>query len=281
MSNPSFKDKSIWITGASSGIGKSLFLELAKKEPQAYFVLSARREQLLNELIIQSQLPSHRCLILPYDAQTLTDEQANEMVSKIISRFKAIHYIFHNAGVSTRYYIKDSFKTDVDKRVMQINFFSAITLTKAALPQMIKQNQGHLIVITSIFGKLGWPERSAYAASKHALHGYFDSLRTEFVSNNIKVTLVVPGAVNTELAQHAVRASGETYNKADPTLRSGMSAEVCAQKIIAAALKQRNEVCFGGKEVLLVYLKRISPNFLIRLAARMAKNIRSNEDKHK
>jgi short-subunit dehydrogenase len=142
---------------------------------------------------------------------------------------------------------------------MEVNFFGTVALTKALLPHFIAQKSGHFGVITSLVGKFGSPYRSAYAASKHALHGFFDSLRAEQFTDNIAVTMICPGFIRTQISVNAITGDGSTLNEMDDAQANGMSAETCAEQIYTALRKRKEEVYIGGKEVLAVYLKRFSP----------------------
>ena len=148
---------------------------------------------------------------------------------------------------------------------MEVNFFGAITLTKFILPQWQKQQSGHLVVISSLVGKFGTPLRSTYAASKHALHGYFDSLRAEVWRDNIQVTLICPGYVNTPISFNALTATGEKLNQMSENQAQGISPEQCAKGIVKAIKNNKEEVYIGKIEVLAIYLKRFFPNIFSKL----------------
>ena len=179
-----FNNKVIWITGASSGIGKSLALELSKQNTK--LILSSRNEAALNAVKNECKTPEN-VVVLPLDLQDYN--QMTSKVTKALSLFGTIDILFNNGGISQRSLAKDTL-ISVDKKIMDINYLGTVALTKALLPHFIEQNKGHFVVTTSIVGKVGTPLRSSYAASKHALHGFFDSLRAEVYNNNIDVTLV-------------------------------------------------------------------------------------------
>ena len=142
---------------------------------------------------------------------------------------------------------------------MEVNYFGAVALTKAVLPVMQKQQSGHIVAISSIAGKFGFYWRSAYAAAKHALQGFFESLYLEEAKNNIHVTLVFPGKINTPISMSAINEKGEAHDEMDHNQETGMSAELCAQKIIRAIDKKKQEVLIGNKEIWAVYIKRYCP----------------------
>lgn len=150
----------------------------------------------------------------------------------------------------------------VVRRIMEVNFFGAVQLTKAVLPSMLNREQGHIVVVSSVSGKIGTPGRSTYSASKHALHGWFDSLRAEVHDEGVRVTLVCPGYVKTNIAQNALREDGSTRKNAEA---KGISPEKCAQTIVEAIEQEKAETYVGRWEVLGIYLKRFVPSLLRRI----------------
>jgi short-subunit dehydrogenase len=255
-----FKNKVCWITGASSGIGEGIAKELAKEG--AKIILSARKIDELNRVNAALQLPVNDTLVLPMDM--LEPAKFPEKLAEVIQKFGQIDFIFHNAGISQRGMMIDT-PVAVDRQVMELNFMSVVELTKVVLPQMFKQNSGHFVVTSSIAGKVGTPMRSAYCASKHALHGYFDALRAELWPQNIGVTMICPGYIKTNISYNAVGSNGEKFGKMDKNQEAGMSVERCAEKIISAVNADKREVYIGGKEVLAVYLKRFFPSILAKI----------------
>jgi short-subunit dehydrogenase len=146
---------------------------------------------------------------------------------------------------------------------MDINYLGTVALTKALLPHFIHQNKGHFVVTSSIVGKVATPLRSSYSASKHALHGFFDSLRAEVHQNNIKVTLVCPGFVQTNVSLNALTGDGTPQNKTGKGTLNGLTSEAFAKKLLKAVISQKQEVYIGGfKEKLGVYTKRFFPKLL-------------------
>jgi len=156
-------------------------------------------------------------------------------------------------------------RLEVDRRIMEVNFFGAVTLTKLILPSMLSRKSGHIVVISSVMGKLGTPYRTAYAASKHALHGFFDSLRAELWDQGIRVTMVCPGFVRTNISINALKGDGSTFGSIDAAQAAGMGPEDCAEKIVRAIEAERNEVYMGGKEILGVYLQRFVPDLFEKI----------------
>lgn len=259
-----FKDKVVWITGASSGIGEALSIAFAAAG--ARLILSARRTDELQRVKRSLQVSDKDCLILPLDLEQ--PESFPNKVSQVLNYFNRLDIVVHNGGISQRSWIKDT-PLAIDHKVMAINYFGPVALTKAILPHFLEQKQGHFVVISSLVGKFGTPLRSAYAASKHALHGFFDSLRAETWRESIQVTIICPGYIRTDISVNAITDTGEKHNRMDKNQQQGMAPEVCAEKILQAVAGGKQEVVIGGKETLSIYLKRFLPGLLNRLVKKI------------
>ncbi len=254
--------KVVWVTGASSGIGEALSRELARRG--ARLILSARREEKLRALAQECSGEEH--LVLALD---LADSATLEAAAKrALERFGAVEIMIHNGGVSQRALVRDT-DPAVDRRLLEVNYLGAVTLTKALLPTMLERGGGHFVVISSLVGKFGTPLRSSYSASKHALHGFFDSLRAELWGQGIRVTLVCPGFIRTPLPVHALTGDGSPQGTMDRAQLRGMAPEVCARRILRAVEREKEEVLIGGREVWAVYLKRWLPRFFSRVIRRV------------
>jgi len=260
-----FINKVVWITGASSGIGKSLAIELSKQPVK--LILSSRNEAALTQVKNECNNPSN-VKIIPLDL-----EDYNSLAFKVdqaLKLFDGIDILFNNGGISQRALVKDT-SIAVDKRIMDINYLGTVALTKAMLPHFIQKNSGHFVVTTSIVGKIGTPFRSSYSASKHALHGFFDSLRAEVYKNNINITLACPGFVQTNVSLNALTGDGTPQEKMDSATKNGLTSEFFSKKLITAVQKEREEVYIGGfKEKLAVYTKRFLPKLLSIMIRKMA-----------
>ncbi|WP_456378749.1 SDR family oxidoreductase, partial [Lutibacter sp.] len=235
-----FTDKIVWITGASSGIGKSLAIELSKQ--QVKLILSSRNETALN-LVKNACENLSNIKLLPLDL-----EDYNSLKSKTaeaLKLFNGIDILFNNGGISQRSLVKDT-SIAVDKRIIDINYLGTIALTKALLPHFIEKNNGHFVVISSIVGKIGTPLRSSYSASKHALHGFFDSLRAEVYQNNIHVTLACPGFVQTNVSLNALTGDGTPQNKMNKATKNGLTSEKFVKLLLKAVKNKKQEVYIGG-----------------------------------
>jgi len=255
------KEKVVWITGASSGIGEALAKEFARSG--SILLLSARNEESLKK--VKSSLENE--FAAKVEILVLDLEKADELVGKAneaLAVFGHIDILVHSGGISQRSMALDT-SIEVDRRIMEINFFGAVALTKAILPAMLKNGFGQIVPISSLTGKFGSPYRSGYAASKHALHGFFDSLRAENYNKNILVTLVTPGFIRTNISYNAVTANGEALKQMDDAQEKGMAPEVCARIIVSGVSKGKNEILVGGREKFGVYIKRFFPNWFAKV----------------
>ena len=253
-----------WITGASSGIGEELCKQLAAKG--MFIILSARSEQKLLEL--QAQLPHpEKHLVLPLDLEHTSNIQ--ESVKKVIDSLGQIDFVYHCGGISQR---AEAWETDleVDRRIMEINYFGTVALTKAVLPYMQARKSGHIVAISSIAGKFGFYLRSAYSASKHALHGFFESLSLEEAKNNIKVTIACPGKINTPISMSAVGKDGKAHGVMDHNQATGMPVDECVRQLLVAVQKNKREVLIGNKEIKAVTLKRFLPRIFWKVIAKQS-----------
>lgn len=253
-----FKDKTVWITGASSGIGKALALALARK--QARLILSSRNVGRLEQV-------REACLAHTQQAtvQALDLEQYHlipGIATKVLEQHPKIDLLINNGGVSQRALAMDT-SLAVDKRIMDINFMGTVALTKAVLPSMLKHDIGHIATITSLVGKFGTPLRSTYSASKHALHGFFDALRAELQQDghDIHISLIAPGYIRTQVSINALTGNGAPQDSMDEATQQGLPPEIFAQKALRAIQKQKRECYIGQKEIWAVYLKRFFPGY--------------------
>lgn len=253
----SFENKVIWITGASSGIGESLAYALADRG--ARIILSSRRKEKLQKVKTNCAGSGDHIHIIPLDlAET---EQLPHKAEEALNLYGHIDYLFNNGGISQRSEVVDT-QMDVIRRVMEINFFGTVALTKGVLPSMIERESGHIIITSSVMGKFGTRQRSTYAASKHALHGYFDCLRQEIYNKNIAVTLLCPGFVKTDVTYNMLKADGRKHGMLGDGQGKGMDPDVFADKALSKIAKKKQEIYIGGKEVWAVYLKRLVPRLL-------------------
>lgn len=255
-----FTNQVVWITGASSGIGEALALAFAKSG--AKLVLSARRRDELER--VARACATKDVLIHPLDLGSGSTFEND--VAQVLERFGRIDVVIHNGGISMRALVKDT-SMDVQRRIMEVNYFGTIALTKACLPPMLAARRGHFVAVSSVMGKLGTPFRSAYAASKHALHGYFDCLRAEVADTGLDVTLICPGFVSTNVSKNALTGDGAPTHQTGQDIANGVPPEVAAEQIVAAVAARKSEAYVGrwGKDRLALTLKRFAPGVLERL----------------
>lgn len=252
----SMKNKVIWITGASSGIGEALAYELS--ELGAKIILSARREDALLKVKSNCKF-AENATILPLD---LTQFDSLENITKnALSIYGRIDILVNNGGLSQRSLIIDT-KFEVYQQMIDVNYLGTIKLTKHLLPYFIAQKSGHFVTITSLMGKFASPYRSGYCGAKHALHGFFDALRMEHEKDNVNVSIICPGFIQTNVAKNALTGDGTALQKEDNATENGMPVEKCATQIITAIKKKRFETYIGGKEKYGIYLKRFFPKLL-------------------
>jgi short-subunit dehydrogenase len=260
-----FSNKVVWITGASSGIGKALAIELSKLN--ATLILSSRKITAL-ELVKQACADPLKVKILELD---LEDSKAlHQKATAAITLFGGVDILVNNGGISQRSFAKDT-NSSVDKRIMDVNYLGTIALTKALLPHFIAKKRGHFVTTTSVVGKIGTPLRSSYAASKHALHGFFDSLRAEVYEDDISVTLVCPGFVTTNVSRNALTGDGSPQETMDKATQNGIAPQHFA-KLMAKAIKNKKEEVYiaGFKEKLAVFVKRMFPKLLSKMIRKLS-----------
>jgi len=259
----SLKDQVVWITGASSGIGEALACGMSRQG--AKLIMSGRRIAELERVKNNCAHPDNVC-ILPLD---LTDSANLEAkVPAAIALFGHIDIMVHNGGISQRALIADT-AIVVHREVMELNYFSYIILTKALLPHFIERGSGYFVVTSSVMGKIGTPMRAAYAAAKHALHGYFDCLRAEVGKNGIKVTILTPGYIHTPIS--VISGDGSFLSSKSEQINGGFSADKAAGQIIKAIQNETYEPYIGkfiSEERLALFVKRFMPRVFTRLIAR-------------
>jgi short-subunit dehydrogenase len=263
---PTLQNKVIWVTGASSGIGEALVYELAKEG--AKIILSARRADELQRVAANAKLqPSEYC-ILPLDLNAADSFESKK--NEAMKLFGHIDILINNGGVSQRSLAKDT-SIAVDRQIMEVNYFGTVALTKALIPDFIKQRGGLFVVVTSAVGKFGSPWRSGYSASKHALHGFFDSLRAELYNDGIRILLVCPGFIQTNVSVNALTGSGEKLGSMDAATANGLTANECARQIINAVKSGKEEIVVAGiKERFAVFMKRFFPGIFSNMIRKMA-----------
>ena len=258
-----FKDKTIWITGASSGIGKALAIELAAQG--ARLILSSRKRAALEEVALHISHPDTQ--ILPLDLQD--HNGLDQLIRDNQPLLATVDILINNGGISQRSKVVDTdFK--VYKKLMDVNYLGSVMLTLGILPFFTKKNMGQYVVISSMAGKFGVPVRSGYSASKMALHGFFDAMRAELMHTAISVTIVCPGYIKTDISKNALTASGEAQGTMDEAQRKGMPLDIMVPKVLEAIEQKRDEIHIGGfKEVKMAgLLSRLFPKTFKKIIAK-------------
>lgn len=265
-----FSNKIVWITGGSSGIGKELAVQLSNMG--CTLILTARRKELLED--VKKQCGNADVRIYPYDLSNI--DGIDEFSDKVQKEVGAIDILINNAGISAWSSV-DETKFNVYQEVMNLDFYSVVKLTQTVLPSMILRNSGQIVANTSLLGKFTIKKRSVYASAKHALQGFMDSLRAEVYDKNIKVNVVAPGFVKTEVGIKALTGDGSAYgsnNRGHDT--KGMEVSKAAKMIINAIQKNKRETyiipafSFSGFALM---LSRYAPG----LAAILARNYDEEE----
>ena len=248
-----YTDQVVWITGASSGIGEAVSYAFAQEG--AHVILSARRKEELERVRANCPDPL-KVTIIPLDVSDY--KSIDRKVKLVIDKLGRMDVLFNNAGISQRALVKDT-NLEVYKNIMDVNYMGSVAMTKAVLPYMIKQQSGHIAVVSSLTGKFSTALRTGYAASKHALHGFFDGLRTEVYNDKIKVTIICPGFVKTHVSENALKGDGVPQKKMDDAIAHGLEPDYVAGKILKGMKAGKEEIYIAGKEMMGVYLKRFFP----------------------
>ena len=259
-----FTNKVVWLTGASSGIGKATALALS--ENGAKVIISSRNISKLEKVKELCKFPENVKIL-----QVDLDDYHNleKLVKEAISLFGRVDILINNGGISQRSLAIDT-GIIVDSQIFKTNYFGTVALSKALLPYFMAKKNGHFVVVTSVVGKIGTPLRSSYAASKHALHGFFDSLRAEIHKDNIAVTLICPGFVNTNVSINALMGDGSKQNTLDKATANGLAPDYFAKRLLKVIARKKQEVVIGGKlEVFAVYAKRFFPRILANMIRKL------------
>lgn len=260
-----FYEKIVWITGASSGIGEAL--AYAFSAAGARVILSSRRADEL-ERVRRACAHPEQVKVIRLDLLDIAG--LADKAKEAISAFGQIDILVHNGGVSQRSLVRET-SLGVQRQVMELDYFSYVALTQAVLPHFESRKAGHFVVISSVMGKIGTPMRSAYAAAKHALHGFFDCLRAEVADMNIKVTVLTPGYIRTNISQHVVTKDGSPLGKVSQNIEKGLAADKAAAQILRAVAKGKPEAYIGklGAEKMALIVNRWAPGILIRMAPKL------------
>lgn len=259
-----FKGKKAWITGASSGIGEALVYEFVKRGAEV--IISSNDQQGLERVRAACTGNSSNVVCAPFD---LEHTAGIEDFAKLqIDKLGGLDLLLNIGGISQRARIEET-PLWLDRKIFEINYFGTIALTKAVLPYMVKQGSGHITATSSISGRFGFPLRSAYSASKQALHGFFETLYLENKKNNIRTSVIIPGRVRTNISVHALDGEGKEHGKMDEGQSGGISPEKAARIIMRGLERNKREILVGGSELIMLYIRRIWPWLFFRIGDRI------------
>jgi len=260
------KEKIIWITGASSGIGEALAYQWSKEGH--FLILSALYEHELQKVQENCAYPN-KCKILSFNLSK--QEEVEQAADTVLQEFGYVDILVNNGGISQRSLVVETI-VDVDRKIMEIDYFSGVILTKKLLPAMLANKNGHIVVTSSIVGLFGFPLRSAYSAAKHAIHGFYESLWAETHTQGIDITIVCPGRVKTAISLHALTKEGKPHGEMDTAQANGFTPEQCAKRIIKAVKKKKKEIYICQKDILMIYFKRYIPFLYYKLVSKIKPN---------
>ena len=255
----------VWITGASSGIGEACARLWAAQG--AGLVLTASSASRLEPVAEACRtLGSPRVVVLPYDFRDPDGIQG--LAHQAWKALDGLDVVYCNAGISQRTDVEDT-SMEMIREIMEINYFAPVAIAKAVLGPMLERGGGHIAVTTSIAGRFGFPLRCGYSSSKFALYGFFETLRAEYHDKGIKVTIICPGRVRTNISLRALDKGGKQHGQMDPGQEGGLPADDAARKIVRAIGRGRREVLVGRKELLMVYIKRFFPGLCAKLSRKI------------
>lgn len=251
----SFKGKTVWITGASSGFGEAL--AKAFSEQGAKLILSARRVEALNQ--IKTEI-GENAYVLPLDQEK--PEEFKAKTQEALQAFGTIDILINNGGIAQRSMALQT-TLAIERRIFEVDFFSYVELTRCLLPHFIEKKSGQIVVVSGALARIHLPGRTAYCGAKAALHGYFGSLRNEVGRYGVDITLLVPGAMATPLVQHALTATGEATGATGGATGTGFPVAEAAHQALEAIDQKRYEVFIGKKDktAFMMCLARHFPTF--------------------
>ena len=261
MDKTTFKDNVVIITGASSGIGRELARQLA--DQGAWLSLAARDAARLQETAETCRMRGGRAISVQTDVSVQDD--CHNLIECTIAEYGRIDTLVNNAGISMWAKFDELKDLSVFERIMRVNYLGSVYLTAYALPYL-KQTRGRIVAVSSLAGKNGIPTRSGYAASKHAMVGFFDSLRIELAETGVSVTLIYPGFVKSEIRERAFDVDGQPLKKSPVREAEVMTAEECARIIIKAIERRKREEVMTLRGKLGQWVKLIAPGFVDNMA---------------
>lgn len=254
----------VWITGASSGLGKALAKECALQGAQV--VLTARRLDELENVRVTLMHPERHISVA---ADITSESQVRHAYEQVLAQKGRIDLLINNAGLSQRALIADT-TMQTERAIIEVDYFSQVFLTKLVLPTFLTQKSGRIAFVSSVAGLLGTQYRASYSAAKAAIHMWANSLRAEVAQNGVNVSVIFPGFVRTNVSFNALDGEGKPQGHQDEAIENGLDAEDFAQQTVAALMKGEEYIVIGGrKEKLGVLVSRLSPTTLYKMIRKM------------
>jgi short-subunit dehydrogenase len=261
MTQSIFKNKVVIITGASSGIGRELAYQLAAQG--ARLSLAARTIDRLESVRTECEARGGKAIAISTDVSE--PAQCASLIHQTVEHYSRLDILINNAGKTMYANFEDVRDPSIFEKLMRINYLGSVYCTYYALPYL-KQTQGRILGISSLTGKTGVPTRSGYAASKHAMAGFFDSLRIEVAPHNVSVTMIYPGFVATAVREQAFGENGQSVGRSTVRESEIMPVETCAKIILQAAAQRKREVVMTWRGKIGIWLKLIAPGLVDRIA---------------
>ncbi|MEE4213952.1 MAG: SDR family NAD(P)-dependent oxidoreductase [Bacteroidales bacterium] len=259
-----YNTKVFWVTGASSGIGEAMVYELLDRG--ARVIASSNNADELNEVKKRCEARKHVLHTSVFDLADMGNIE--NIVAEQVEKHGHIDVLINLGGISQRATIIET-PLWLDRKIMEINYFGTIALSKAVLPYMIRERSGHILATSSISGRFGFPLRSAYSASKQALHGFFETLHIEHRTDNVKASVIIPGRVRTNISYRALTASGKEHGRMDAGQAGGISPEKAVKVILKGLEKNKREIPVGGKELFMLYIRKYFPSIFFNIAGKI------------
>jgi len=258
-----FRENAVVLTGASRGIGRELGLQLA--DQGAWLALAARDTAALETVAEECRRRGAKAVVIPTDVAE--EAQCAALMERAVEAFGRIDTLINNAGISMWVRFDELRDLSVVEKIMRVNYLGSVYCTFHALPHL-KRSRGRIVGVSSLTGKTGVPTRSAYGASKHAMAGFFDSLRIELADTGVTVTMAYPDFVATEIRERAFGADGKPLGASPVQEAKVMTADTCARQILEAAASRRRELVMSGRGRLGQWLKLLAPSMVDRIAAK-------------
>jgi short-subunit dehydrogenase len=256
-----FNGKTIIITGASSGIGKELALRLSEQKTK--LVLAARTEKKLFETAEICKINGSSVLTVKADVSE--KKECKNIVDRTLEKFGGIDILINNAGISMWSEFEQVTNLEAMEQILKINFFGSMYMTHYALPHLLR-SKGQIVGISSLTGKTGVPTRSVYAASKHAMAGFFDSLRIELKEKGVAVTMIYPGFVATEVRERAFDGSGKLLGKSPVKEKEIMTVQEAVRLMLPVIEKRKRELVMTTRARIGMWVKLIAPEMTDNIA---------------